>query len=124
MAKKTFEVEIITPFGEHFSGSVNSLTLPGTEGQMGILLNHAPMLAMLEPGVTTYEQDGTFTSIVTGSGFVEILDNHATVLVEVAESKGQVHTTANDLGDLAPDTREARLLDKARQRIHGDTDKQ
>lgn len=120
MAEKTFEVEIITPFGEHFSGPVSSITLPGSEGEMGILVNHAPMLAMLAPGVTTYVHDGKATSIVTGSGFVEVLNNHATVLVEVAEAQGQMHQTDNDLGDLPPDTREARLLAKARKQIHGE----
>lgn len=117
MAEMTFEIEIITPHGSFFSGAVSSLQLPGVVGQMGILPGHAPLLAMLEPGVTTYVQGKTISKIVTGSGFVQVLDNRATVLVEIAENPGEISKGDNELRDLAPDTREARLLAKARQKL-------
>ncbi|MDO5295906.1 MAG: ATP synthase F1 subunit epsilon [bacterium] len=117
MAEKTFEVEIITPLGIFFSGSVSRLRLPGVMGQLGILANHAPLLAMLEPGITSYVQGDKITQIVTGTGFAQINNNHATVLVEVAETPGKVTQTANDIGDLSPDTREAKLLTKAREKL-------
>ena len=117
MTEKTFEVEIITPLGRFFTGKVSRLRLPGVMGQLGILANHAPLLAMLEPGITSYTQGETVTQIVTGTGFAQINDNHATVLVEVAEAPGEVTQTANDLGELSPDTREAKLLAKAREKL-------
>ncbi|MBQ7568130.1 F0F1 ATP synthase subunit epsilon [bacterium] len=117
MAEKTFEIEIITPQGLFFSGSVSQLQLPGVMGQFGILTNHAPLLAMLEPGVTSYTQGGSVTRIVTGTGFVQFNNNHGTVLVEVAEKPGEVTQTDNDLGELSPDTREAKLLKQAREKL-------
>ena len=117
MTEKVFEVEIITPLGKFFSGQVSYLRLPGVMGQLGILANHAPLLAMLEPGITCYTQGETTKRIVTGTGFARINHNRATVLVEVAEAPGKITQTDNDLSELSPDTREAQLLAKARETL-------
>ncbi|MFN5589680.1 MAG: F0F1 ATP synthase subunit epsilon [Holosporales bacterium] len=81
-----FLTEIITPEKTVFSGKVALTTVPATEGQMGVMAHHAPLLASLEEGeiVLTRTLDGSGTPLrhrISG-GFVEIGDNRCTILAE------------------------------------------
>ncbi len=80
------QLEILTPERKVFSGKVYGIQLPGTEGSFGMLENHAPMIAALGKGkmkVLKDRNNSSETYEISG-GFVEMINNHATVLIEDA----------------------------------------
>ncbi len=79
------QLEILTPERKVFSGTVYGIQLPGTEGSFEILENHAPMIASLGKGKMKVLKDKTSTETYDISGgFVEMLNNKASVLIEDA----------------------------------------
>ena len=84
MESKVFNLEILTPNKKVFSGSVTSLVAPGEIGYLGVLANHAPLVTTLVPGnITTRDPAGSPRTLrSTGTGFLEVYRNTATVLVE------------------------------------------
>ncbi len=77
--------ELVSPARLLFSGSVASVTIPGTEGEMGIFPGHAPTLSTLKPGVVTVYKDGGGTDrIFVRGGMVEVNPQGLTLLAEVA----------------------------------------
>lgn len=88
---KSFEVQILTPDGPVFNGHVESIKLPGTEGNFQVLYNHASLMSGLEIGIVTINEGGNkSTSIAVSAGFVEVNDNKVVVLAESAERKEQI----------------------------------
>jgi F-type H+-transporting ATPase subunit epsilon len=80
------QLEILTPEHKVFSGNVYGIQLPGTDGSFEVLENHAPLIASLGKGkmkVLKDNKNNTETYEITG-GFVEILNNNASVLIEDA----------------------------------------
>ncbi|RYZ34385.1 MAG: ATP synthase F1 subunit epsilon [Sphingobacteriales bacterium] len=79
------QLEILTPEHKVYSGNVAGIQLPGIEGSFEILDNHAPMIATLGKGRMKIIKDKNTTEIyeITG-GFVEMLNNKASVLIEGA----------------------------------------
>lgn len=78
-------LEILSPERKIFSGDVYGIQLPGTEGSFEILENHAPMIASLGKGKMKIIKDRNQTDLYEiSAGFVEILNNKATVLIEGA----------------------------------------
>jgi F-type H+-transporting ATPase subunit epsilon len=77
------KLEIVTPDKKLFEGNVKSLVVPGSEGQLGILNNHAPMIASLKKGIVkvTDEQSQVQKFEIKG-GVVEVLKNNVIVLAE------------------------------------------
>jgi F-type H+-transporting ATPase subunit epsilon len=86
-----FDVEIVTPAKIAFSGQSSQLSLPGVSGSLGILANHAPLLTELKIGeMTLIDESGTKRRFYIGSGFVEVLRNHVTILAEEAMPDEQI----------------------------------
>jgi F-type H+-transporting ATPase subunit epsilon len=80
-------VEILTPEKKLYSGDVYGVQLPGITGLFEILDKHAPLVSALGKGTIKILKDkNTFESFSIVSGFVEVLNNKATVLVEGAEA--------------------------------------
>jgi len=79
-------VEILTPERKIFSGDVYGVQLPGVEGLFEVLDRHAPLVAALKGGRLKILKDKNrhFIFFDIQSGFVEVLNNKATVLVEGA----------------------------------------
>lgn len=79
------QLEILTPEHKVYSGTVYGVQLPGVEGSFEILDKHAPMIAALGKGRMKIIRDKTTNEHydITG-GFVEVLNNTATVLIEGA----------------------------------------
>lgn len=79
------QLDILTPEHKIYSGNVYGIQLPGTEGSFEILENHAPMIAALGKGKMKIIKDKNHTEMyeITG-GFVEVLNNTASVLIEGA----------------------------------------
>ncbi|MDQ2753533.1 MAG: ATP synthase F1 subunit epsilon [Bacteroidota bacterium] len=78
-------LEILTPERKIFSGEVYGVQLPGIDGMFEILERHAPLVSALKEGKLKVLKDKSSVSLYTiQSGFVEVLNNRATVLVEGA----------------------------------------
>lgn len=79
-------LEILTPEKKIFSGDVYGVQLPGISGVFEVLEKHAPIVSALKAGTLKILKDKTSTSTYTiQGGFVEVINNRATVLVEGAK---------------------------------------
>ena len=77
--------ELVSPERLLFSGDVAEVDIPGTEGDMGILPGHAPVLSTLRPGVVTVTKEGGAKErIFVRGGFAEVNEKGLTVLAEKA----------------------------------------
>jgi F-type H+-transporting ATPase subunit epsilon len=85
MARTTFPVEVLTPEGEVFSEQVEMLSTRTSVGSIGVLANHEPVLAMLEPTeLRLYRSDSDVVRFAQAEGYLQFADNRALVLVEEA----------------------------------------
>ena len=78
--------ELVSPEKLHFSGEVDQVDVPGTEGDFGVLAGHAPLIALLRPGIMTVYSGGEQTQIVVLGGLAEVGPDGLTVLADVATS--------------------------------------
>ena len=81
----TFNLRIVSPEGDVLKEEVEFVVLPGAAGELGILPNHAPLIAGLDVGVARYTLSGTVKRLAIAGGFVEVADNLTTVLADTAE---------------------------------------
>ena len=101
--------ELVSPARLLFSGDVESVVLPGTEGEMTILPMHAPVLSTLRPGVVTIVKSGNETDrIFVRGGFAEVNAHGLTLLAETAipmseldagAIAGQIKNAEEDVAD-------------------------
>ena len=83
----TFKLEILTPNGAIFTGDVVSVTLPGEEGEFGVLAHHASLTTLLQAGVIDLETDHkTVESVAVNWGVVQVDESKVIVLVDGAVS--------------------------------------
>ena len=80
----SFQLDIVTPEKTIFSGTVDDVYLPGSEGEMGVLDMHAALVAPLSPGELRYKKDGKIEELAVGEGFVEVSDDKVSVLIDLA----------------------------------------
>ena len=91
MAHTKFPVEVLTPEGEVFSDEVEMLSTVTTVGSIGILANHEPLLARLEPTeLRLYRSEGEIVRFAQAEGYLQFADNRALVLVEEAIAPEQL----------------------------------
>ena len=81
----TFSLRIVSPEGDVLKEDVEFVILPGGSGELGILPNHAPLIAGLDVGVIRYTLNSTIKRVAITGGFAEVIDNSATVLADTAE---------------------------------------
>lgn len=85
MARSRFPVEVLTPDGEVFSEDVEMLSTKTSVGSIGLLANHAPLLARLEPGeLRLYRSENEIVRFSQTEGYLQFAENRALVLVEEA----------------------------------------
>lgn len=89
----TFHFELVSPERIVFSGPVEQVDLPGSEGNFGVLAGHAPLIAMLRPGIVTIMVGGEKTEIVVLGGLAEVNPSSLTVLADVAHSIEELDRT-------------------------------
>ncbi len=86
MAESTFMLEIVTPEEILLKDEIQFMVAPGAEGELGIMKNHAPLVAALNIGVLRYKNgNGVKKNMAISGGFIEVVDNAARVLAETAE---------------------------------------
>ncbi|RHW75887.1 F0F1 ATP synthase subunit epsilon [Colwellia sp. RSH04] len=95
MALLTVNLNVVSAEESLFSGSIKSLQITGSEGELGIMPGHAPLLTSLKPGMALItKKDGTEEVIYLSGGMLEVQPNNVIVLADVA-------TRADDLDEQA-----------------------
>ena len=89
MADK-IQLEVVTPERRVLTESVDMVTVPGLGGELGILPGHTPLISQLQTGVLTYTHDGKSFPLHVSGGFVEVRDDHVSVLAEIAERPEEI----------------------------------
>ncbi|MFV0482103.1 MAG: ATP synthase F1 subunit epsilon [Campylobacteraceae bacterium] len=85
----TLKLEIVTPEGLIFSGNIKSATFPGTEGEFGVLPEHAALMTALKAGVIEVEHEsGKKEAIAISWGYVKVDEQKTMVLAEGAVAIG------------------------------------
>ncbi len=83
----TFHFDLVSPERLLFSGEVDQVDVPGTEGDFGVLAGHAPTVSALRPGIMTVFVNGQQQRMVVLGGFAEVsADGKLTVLADLADS--------------------------------------
>ena len=90
----TLRLEIVTPDATAYSEDVQMVTLPGSEGELGVYPNHVPLLTTLLPGELRVLKDGRETFLAVGEGFVEIRGERVSVLTDVALEASSIDESA------------------------------
>lgn len=82
--EKLFHVNILTPEKKVFEGDVVSLVVPAALGYLGVLADHAPLIATLAPGKIIYRDSHSSQIVISnkGKGFIEVFKNKATILLD------------------------------------------
>lgn len=119
----TFNFDLVSPEALVFSGEVEHVVVPSTEGEFGVLAGHAPVVAMLKPGVLRILGPGERRFLVVG-GFAEVNPAGLTVLADMAMPveevdpavlAGQIRDTEEDVADAKDDAARDKLRMKLDQ---------
>ncbi|HCV48899.1 MAG TPA: ATP synthase F1 subunit epsilon, partial [Rhodobiaceae bacterium] len=76
--------DMVSPEKHLFSAEVDVVTVPGSEGDFGVLANHSPMMSVLRPGIVLVEDGGTTTRYFVQGGFADVTPDGLTILAEQA----------------------------------------
>ena len=103
MARTPFTLEILTPDGEVFNDEVEMLSTRTSVGSIGVLANHQPLLARVEPTeLRLYKSESDVVSYAQGEGYLQVAGEHALLLVDEVFEHGDLNS-----GDLQERLREA-----------------
>jgi F-type H+-transporting ATPase subunit epsilon len=104
----TFHFDLVSPEKLLFAGEVAQVDLPGSEGDMGVLAGHAPLVTALRPGILVVYREGGDLRVVVNGGFAEVGPAGLTVLADMAVPveefdqavlAGEIKDTEEDVGD-------------------------
>ena len=118
----TFHFELVSPDKISFAGEVDQVDMPGADGDFGVLAGHAPLIALLRPGLMTVYAAGEKTRLVVLGGFAEVGPDGLTVLADVATSVEDLDRTSlqTQIAQMEQDIKEMAQgseLDKAIARL-------
>ncbi len=103
---ETLRLEIVTPEGQIFADNVKTVTLPGSEGEFGVLPHHASLVSLLKAGVIDIEhENGKHEIVAIDWGHAEIDESKVTVLAD-----GAVAITGNNDNAIADAISEGKKL--------------
>jgi F-type H+-transporting ATPase subunit epsilon len=80
----TLQLEIVTPEARVYSETVEMVTLPGVEGQMGVLPQHVRLMTQMVPGELIVRKNGHEDYLAVGEGLVEITNDHVSIVTNMA----------------------------------------
>lgn len=89
-AATALTLQIVTPQGMVEDVSVSMVTLPGIEGDFGVLPGHAPVISVLKPGSVYYEEGGMPRVLVVSGGFAEVSQEKVMVIARTCEKSGDI----------------------------------
>jgi len=84
------QLDIVTPEKKIFSDLVDNVYLPGADGEMGILPQHAGLVTALQPGELRYLHNGKVETLAIGSGFAEVTQSKVIVLTDSALGESEI----------------------------------
>jgi len=90
----TLRLDIVTPEEKIYSEDVEMVTLPGSEGELGVYPKHVPLLTTLVPGELRVLKGGRESSMAIGEGFVEIRADGVSVLTDMALESEKIDVAA------------------------------
>jgi F-type H+-transporting ATPase subunit epsilon len=117
----TFHFDLVSPEKLLFSGEVEQVDVPGSEGDFGVLAGHAPLVSTLRPGILTMYQAGGNLRVVVDGGFAEVGPSGLTVLADMAVPveefdrdvlAGAIKDTEEDVADAKDPAQRDKLADK------------
>lgn len=111
-------LEIVTPEKMAFSGKVEEVTIPGTEGEFGVLRGHEAFLTSVDIGELNFTREGKKTYYAVNTGYAEVTASKVTLLIETAERSDSID---QDRARRAKENAEARLAQIAKE--HADFEK-
>ncbi len=127
MAHSKFPVEVLTPEGEVFNDEVEMISTRTTVGSIGILANHAPLLAMLDPTeLRLYKTESEVVSFAQAEGYMQVAGNRALILVEeahqpseldVAELRDRLREVERELESAGDDSERRRVAERDKRRL-------
>ncbi len=79
------KLSLVTPQKRVVNEEVEQVNVPGSEGDLGILYDHAPIVTNLRPGHLSYEKDNVTTELIVSHGYLEVTNNRVIILAETAE---------------------------------------
>jgi F-type H+-transporting ATPase subunit epsilon len=126
MARTPFTVEVLTPEGEVFNDEVEMVSTKTAVGSIGLLANHQPLLAMLDPTeLRLYKSESDVVRYAQGEGFLQIAGTHALVLVDevfpvdqldTGDLRSRLDRAEQELSNAEEDTEEARAAARDKRR--------
>jgi F-type H+-transporting ATPase subunit epsilon len=126
MARTPFQVEVLTPEGEVFNDEVEMVSTKTTVGSIGLLANHQPLLAMLDPTeLRLYKSESDVVRFAQGEGFLQVAGTHALVLVDevfpvdqldTSELRDRLERAEQEVRDSEEDTEERRAAERDKRR--------
>jgi F-type H+-transporting ATPase subunit epsilon len=84
------KLEIITAERQVYSDEVNTVIAPGVEGELGILLHHAPLITILKPGEVLVRKEGQETYLFVSGGFLEVRPDKIIILADASERADEI----------------------------------
>src|ERR1700761_8454522 len=122
----TFPVEVLTPDGEVFAEEVQMISTRTTIGSIGILANHEPLLAMLDPTeLRLYRSDSDIVRFAQSEGYMQVANNRALLLVEeahepealdAAELRDRLQQAESELEGAGEDSERRRVAERDKRR--------
>jgi F-type H+-transporting ATPase subunit epsilon len=109
----TMKLEIVTPAATVYSEDVDMVTLPGVEGQIGILPQHVPLMTQMAPGEMIVRKNGQDRFLAVGEGFVEITGDHVAILTDMA-------IAAENIGEAMAEEERQRAAAELRDKLASD----
>jgi F-type H+-transporting ATPase subunit epsilon len=92
VARKPFKCEVLTPEGEVFNGEVEMVSTRTSVGSIGVLANHAPLMAILDPAeLRLYKSESDVARFAQAEGYLQVVGNEVLVLVEEAIPPDQLN---------------------------------
>jgi F-type H+-transporting ATPase subunit epsilon len=126
VARTPFTVEVLTPEGELFNDEVEMVSTQTTVGSIGLLANHQPLLAMLDPTeLRLYKSESDVVRFAQGEGFLQVAGTHALVLIDEAfaiddldtsELRSRLERAEKELSDAEEGSEEERAAARAKRR--------
>ena len=127
MAHTKFRAEVLTPEGEVFNDEVEMVSTKTAVGSIGILANHEPVLAMLDPTeLRLYKSQSEVVRFAQAEGYMQMAGNHVLILVEEATAPGDLDVGAlrerlqqaeRELESAGGDTEKRRVAERDKARL-------
>jgi len=127
MAHEKFPVEVLTPEGEVFNDEVEMVSTRTTVGSIGVLANHTPVLAMLDPTeLRLYKSESDVVRFAQAEGYMQVAGNRALILVEeahqpselnVAELRDRLREVERELESAGDDSERRRVAERDKRRL-------